>query len=90
MKFLVGLLRGPDAGIWLVFREAAAPLKSFQGFSTASSLGFPFPKPSLDSGLAEGCFYRYGEHLQLEDKAGFSYTEETSGRTKKKLRIQIH
>lgn len=32
MKFLVGLLRDPDAGIWLVFRDAAAPLKSLQGF----------------------------------------------------------
>lgn len=86
MKFLVRLLRDPDAGIWLVFRDAAAPLKSLQGFFHCL-----LPRvPSLDSGLAEGCFYRYGELLQLEDKAGFSHTEETSGRTKKKLQIQIH
>lgn len=66
MKFLVRLLRDPDAGIWLVFRDAAAPLKSLQGFFHCL-----LPRvPSLDSGLAEGCFYRYGELLQL-DKAGF-------------------
>ena len=48
--------------------------QAFRVFSTASSLGFPFPKPSLDSGLAEGCFYRDEELLQLEDKTGlFSY-----------------
>ena len=91
MKFLVGLLRGPDAGIWLVFRDAAAPLKSLQGFFHCLLPRVPVsPKPSLDNGLAEGGFYRYRELLQLEDKAGFSYTEETSGRTKKKLQIQSH
>ena len=69
----VGCLHPPEAGCWV--RDAAAPLKSLQGFFHCLLPRVPVsPKPSLDNGLAEGGFYRYRELLQLEDKAGFSYT----------------